>query len=137
VVELRDRIRDVEQVVSVQQRVSEFTGRNAVLVARDRQPDRARLLCIRQGRLVEEVSVPARATPSHVRHLLRRVYSSVRSTHVSKDELDDLSILDAWLRRHRGEFVEVAVPLDEPSSAAPALRAALLDSLQAPCSKSC
>ena len=124
--ELRDRIRDVEQVISVQQRVTEFTGRNVVLVAADdRQPDRMRLLLIRRGRLVDEVSLPMRATPSHLRHVLRRVYAAAWSPHVSKDELDDLSILDAWLRRHRGEFVEVAVSLEQPEAAAPALRAAL------------
>jgi excinuclease ABC subunit C len=124
--ELRDRIRDVEQVISVQQRVTEFTGRNVVLVAADeRQADRMRLLLIRRGRLADEVSLPVRATPSHLRHLLRRVYTAAWSPHVSKDELDDLSILDAWLRRHRGEFVEVPVALEQPEAAAPALRAAL------------
>jgi len=130
--ELRDRIRDVEQVISVQQRVTEFTGRNVVLVAADdRQPDRMRLLLIRRGRLVDEVSLPMRATPSHLRHVLRRVYAAAWSPHVSKDELDDLSILDAWLRRHRGEFVEVAVSLEQPEAAAPALRAALAPAVTA------
>jgi DNA polymerase III subunit epsilon len=123
--ELRDRIRDVEQVVSVQQRVTEFTGRNVVLVTADRQPDRTRLLLVRGGRLVEEVSLPVRATPSHLRYLLRRVYSAAWNPHVSKDELDDLSILDAWLRRHRGEYVEINISLEQPEAAAPALRAAI------------
>lgn len=123
--ELRDRIRDLEQVISVQQRVTEFTGRNVVLVAADRQPERMRLLLIRGGRLVEEVSLPSRATPSHLRHLLRRIYATGWSPHVSRDELDDLSILDAWLRRHRGEFVEVPVSPERPEAAAADLRAAL------------
>src|SRR5205814_9226801 len=72
--ELRDRIRDVEQVVAVQQRLREFADRNVVLVTPDRVPDRVRLLLIRGGRLVEEVSLATRATPSHLRVLLRRVY---------------------------------------------------------------
>src|SRR5439155_3123499 len=87
--ELRDRIRDVEQVISVQQRVTEFTGRNVVLVAADdRQPDRMRLLLIRRGRLVDEVSLPMRATPSHLRHVLRRVYAAAWRPHVGQDQLD-------------------------------------------------
>ena len=71
------------------------------------------------------------STPSHLRHVLRRVYAAAWSPHVSKDELDDLSILDAWLRRHRGEFVEVAVSLEQPEAAAPALRAALAPAVTA------
>jgi excinuclease UvrABC nuclease subunit len=123
--ELRDRIRDVEQVVGVQQRLTAFAERNLVLVTADRQPDRKRLLLVRAGRLAEEVSLPTRATPSHLRHVLRRVYRSPVQAHVSKDELDDLLILDAWLRRHADEVVEVPVQIDAPEAAEPLLRKAM------------
>jgi excinuclease UvrABC nuclease subunit len=123
--ELRDRIRDVEQVVAVQQRLSGFADRNVVLVSPEKQPERARLLLIRAGRLVEEVSLPVKATPSHLRYLLRRVYGMSGNARVSRDELDDLLILDAWLKRHRAEVREVPVSIAEPESAAPALRAAM------------
>jgi DNA polymerase III subunit epsilon len=123
--ELRDRIRDVEQVVAVQQRLSGFTNRNVVLVTPDRQPDRVRLLLIRGGRLVEEVSLAVRATPSHLRYLLHRVYGAMSSKQVSRDELDDLLILDAWLRRHQDEVHEVPVDITNPHAAAGPLRSAL------------
>ncbi|HEY0582226.1 MAG TPA: exonuclease domain-containing protein [Chloroflexota bacterium] len=123
--ELRDRIRDVEQVVAVQQRLTAFADRNLVLVTPDTQPDRARLLVIRAGRLVEEVSLPVKATPSHVRYLLRRVYLANSNPQVSRDELDDVLILDAWLKRHRQDIREVVVPQTEPETAAQALRDAL------------
>ena len=123
--ELRDRIRDVEQVISVQQRLAAFAERNLVLVTPDRQPDRRRLLLVRGGRLAEEVSLPINATPSHLRYLLRRVFGGAAQTHVTKDELDDLHIMDAWLRRHAGEVAEVPVQLDAPEASALALRAAM------------
>jgi DNA polymerase-3 subunit epsilon len=124
--ELRDRIRDVEQIVGTQRRLTAFADRNVVLVTADRQPDRKRLLLVRAGRLAEEVSLPTRATPSHLRYLLRRIYAaSAAQAHVSKDELDDLLILDAWLRRHADEVVEVPVQLAAPEAAAPALREAM------------
>jgi excinuclease UvrABC nuclease subunit len=129
--EIRDCIRDVEQLVSVQQRLTAFADRNVVLVAADRQLDRKRLLLVRAGRLVEEVSLPVRATPSHLRHLLRRVYSAPTRGQVTKDELDDLLILDAWLRRHHDAIVEVPVDLDAPEAAAPALREAIAGQLAA------
>jgi hypothetical protein len=71
------------------------------------------------------VSLPVRATPSHLRFLLRRVYAAPAKAQVTRDELDDLHIVDAWLRRHHQEVVEVAVPLADPESAAPAVRDAM------------
>ena len=123
--ELRDRIRDLELVVEVQQRLNTFANRNVVVVAPDRQPSSARLLLIRAGRLADEVSLTRRATPSHLRHLLRRVYSAVQSSSVSRDELDDLLILDAWLRRHQDQTQEVAIDPHTPEAAVAALQAAL------------
>lgn len=123
--ELRDRIRDLEQVVGVQQRLAAFADRNLVLVSADPESDRVRLLLVRRGRLAEEVSVQARATPSHLRFLLRRVFTAAVEAQVNKDELDDLLILDAWLRRHSGEVVEVAVDPKAPEGAALGLRQAI------------
>jgi DNA polymerase-3 subunit epsilon len=123
--ELRDRIRDLEQVIGSQQRLAAFSDRNVVLVTPDRQADRMRLLLIRAGRLVDEVSLPARATPSHLRHLLRRAYAGSSKPQVSRDELDDLLILDAWSRRHSEEVTEVAIEVDDLEAAIPALRAAM------------
>ncbi len=123
--ELRDRIRDVEQVVGVQQRLAAFADRNVVLVTPDRQAERVRLLLVRAGRLAEDVSLPVRATPSHLRHLLRRVYGGMSNPQVSRDELDDLLILDAWLKRHHDDVREVAIPIGNPDSAMQALRDAM------------
>jgi DNA polymerase-3 subunit epsilon len=123
--EVRDRIRNVEQLIGVQQRLSAFADRNLVLVAPDRQTDRVRLLLVRAGRLAEEVSLPVRATPSHLRHVLRRVYGGPTRSHITKDELDDLLIIDAWLRRHQSEVLEVPVATGALEAAADALREAI------------
>jgi len=123
--DMRDSIRDVEQVVGVQQRLLAFADRNLVLVTPDKQPDRVRLLLVRAGRLADEVSLPARPTPSHLRHLLRRVFCGVIRGQVSKDELDDLLIVDAWLRRQHDDVVEVPVDVASPEAAADALREAI------------
>jgi hypothetical protein len=45
---------------------------------------------------------------------------------VTKDELDDLLILDSWLRNHREAVAEVPVDVEDPASAALALREAML-----------
>jgi DNA polymerase-3 subunit epsilon len=123
--DLRDRMRDLEQVIAVQQRLAAFSERNVVLVSPDRQPDRARLLLVRGGRLVEEVSLALNATPSHLRYLLRRVYRAPMAAQVSRDELDDLLIVDAWARRNRDSTHEIPIAPDDPDAAAGALRQAL------------
>jgi hypothetical protein len=73
------------------------------------------------------VSLPVTATPSHLRQVLRRAYESPspRPAQVSNDELDDLLILDSWLRRNADTAREVPVSLAAPTTAAPQLRAAL------------
>jgi hypothetical protein len=109
----------------VQQRLAGFADRNLVLVSGDRQLDRARLLLVRAGRLAEDVSLPVRATPSHLRHVLLRVFAGPTRTHVSRDELDDLLIMDAWLRRNHADVVEVGVDASKPEEAAAALREAI------------
>ena len=123
--ELRDRIHDLESVVGVQQRLAAFADRNVVVVVPDGRPKTARLLLVRAGRLVEEVALPVRATPSHLRHVLRRVYGRPTPTQVSRDELDDVLILDAWVRRHRETAREVPVALDAPDAAVAPLREAM------------
>jgi len=125
--ELRDRMRDLEQVIAVQQRLSAFAERNVVLVSPDRQPNRARLLLIRAGRLVDEVSLSVDATPSHLRYLLRRTFSRPIAAQVSRDELDDLLIVDAWVRRHADALREVPIVPDAPEDSVAALRAAIRD----------
>jgi DNA polymerase-3 subunit epsilon len=123
--DMRDRIRDVEQVVGVQQRLLAFADRNLVLVTPDKQADRVRLLLVCAGRLADEVSLPVRATPSHLRHLLRRVFGGEIRGQVTKDELDDLLIVDCWLRRQHDDVVEVPVDVASPEAAADALREAI------------
>ena len=123
--ELRDRLRDLEQIVAVQQRLSSFADRNVVVVVPDTRPEAARLLLVRAGRLVDQVSLPVRTTPSHLRRVLERAYARPREAQVTRDELDDLLILDAWLRRNHDTAREVPVSLDAPGAAVPELRAAL------------
>ena len=125
--ELRDRIRDVEQVIGVQQRLAAFADRNVVLVTPDRQPDRMRLLLVRAGTPGRAGVAAGAGDAVHLRHLLRRAYRRAPSSaQVSRDELDDLLILDAWLRRHRDEFARWPIPIDDPDGRGwPALRAAM------------
>ena len=130
--ELRDRMNDLERIIGVQQRLLAFAERNVVLVSPDRTPGRVRLMLVRAGRLVQDSSVSTRASLPQLRALLRRVYLAAPPAPVSRDELDDLHILDAWLRRHADATQHVPVPPSEPEAAAEALRAAIRGEAPAP-----
>ncbi len=119
---LRDRIRDLELLVGAQQRLQAFAERHLVVITRAAAPRTARLFLVRAGRLAEECSLPVPASTQALRGLLRAVYRETVERPVARDELDDILILDAWLRRHRDVAREVPVPPEEPEDAVPALR---------------
>ena len=123
--EIRDRIRDLEHLVGAQQRLTTFAERNLAVVARDTGGRSARLFLVRAGRLARELSVPLPAQAATIKRLLREVYVEQSPTPVSRDEVDEMVILDTWLRHHREEAREVAIPLYMPEAAAPDLLAAL------------
>ena len=47
------------------------------------------------------------------------------AAQVSRDELGDLLIMDAWIRAHQDTLTQIAVSPEAYEEAAPALRAAI------------
>ncbi len=122
---LRDRLRDLEILVSAQRRLQSFADRNTVVVTREGRPGAARLFLVRHGRLARETSVPLRSRAATLTRLLSDVYQCQQAGLVSRDELDDVLILDAWLQRHRDLAYEVPVPSTSPREAVAPLLSAL------------
>lgn len=123
--ELRDRIKDLEALVRAQRKLNAVSERNLVVVAPAAQPDQGRLFVVKDGRLVREVSVPLRARPAALRGVLKSAFQQSAEGPVSRDEVDDMFILDSWLRTHESEAHEVSVCPSDPEAALPALREAL------------
>ncbi len=123
--ELRDRLRDVELLVHAQRRLASFAERNLVIVVPDAADHATRLFLVRAGRLVLERSVQATARTSTLRAVLRGGYEAPRAQPLARDELDDVLILESWLRRNRERTREVPIRPDEPTSAAPDVRRAV------------
>jgi excinuclease ABC subunit C len=125
--ELRDRIRDLELLVGAQQRMQAFAERNLVVVARDTAGASARLFLVRAGRLAREVSVPLPPRKAVLRRLLQEVYVEQPPTPVSRDEVDEMVILDTWLRHHRERAHEIPVVPGALDDVLPEIVAALAE----------
>jgi excinuclease UvrABC nuclease subunit len=125
--ELRDRIRDLEHLVGAQQRMQSFAERNLVVVARDTASSSVRLFMVRAGRLVRELSVPLPARKPFLRKLLQEVYVDMQASPVSRDEVDEMVILDTWLKHHREKAHEIPVLTDALDEVLPQIMAALAE----------
>ncbi|MBI2755122.1 MAG: GIY-YIG nuclease family protein [Chloroflexi bacterium] len=123
--ELRDRLRDLAYVVRTQTRLDAFSDRHLVIVAPAPAGAGARLFIVRGGRLVRDVSVAFTARPATLGAALRSAYGGVDSTAVSRDDVDDMLILDSWLRAARTETHQVEVTPEEPEAAVAGIRTAL------------
>lgn len=123
--ELRDQLRDVEQVVGAHRRLRAVAERNLVIITPEKEPAAARLLLVRGGRLAGEVSLRLPARLAELRVVLGRVYPGEPVEAISRDYVDDMLILEAWLRRRGESAREVPIPAEAPETALPILRAAL------------
>ncbi len=129
---LRDRLRDLEMLVGAQRRLQAFADRNAVVVTPDVRAGAARLFLVRNGRLARETSVASRTGPARLRRMLVDVYRRPPVGPVSRDELDDVLILDGWLQRNRDRAREIPVVVERPEEALRPLAAALAEIVQTP-----
>ncbi len=124
--ELRDRIREVEVLAEHQRRLAAYAERNVAVVAGPAGAAPTRLFLIRRGCLVQALPLSPTLPDGELRAALVDAYAAGgQAGAVERDEVDDMVILDAWLRRHRANLREVPVDPADPPAALPALSAAL------------
>lgn len=123
--EMRDRIRDVQVLVGAQKKLQAVSERNLVIVAPDTGPTTARAFFVRAGRLVHELTLPLPPAVPPLRAALRSVYQCDADATVSRDQVDDMLILDAWLRHKGGGVAEIPVSLAAPEMAIVEIKQAL------------
>ena len=110
---LRDRIRALEHVVGSQRRLEAVSERNLLIVAPSRRPKARELFFIRAGRLVHQTTATTATRAATLARSLRTVYQAIGSNVVTRDVVDEMHLLDGWLRRHSHELTIVEVdPVD-------------------------
>jgi DNA polymerase III subunit epsilon len=124
--ELRDRIRDVEELAQQQRRLAACADRNAAVLVGPAGGPATRLYLIRHGSLAQAVTLAPPVDGAELGHLLRGAYASGSApASVSRDEVDEMVILDAWLRKHRATVREVPISPADPVASLPSLLAAV------------
>ena len=109
--ELRDRIADLRRLIGAPERLQDVAQRNLLVLAPSAQPGAYELLLVRRGRLAGQLRITGRAELAEVRAALRLVYSAAEDNRpVRREEVDEMAILESWLRQHGGALAQVPVP---------------------------
>jgi DNA polymerase III subunit epsilon len=121
----RDRLRELEYVLGAQRSLQSVGARNLVVVAPALAADCREVLFIRGGRLAHQMTERGRPRSATYQRALRNAYSGPGPQRpVSHDEVDEMHLLDSWLRRKDSVLRQIAVdPADPLSALAPLLAA--------------
>jgi DNA polymerase III subunit epsilon len=122
---LRDRIRELEHVVGVQRRLDAVAERNLAIVAPSPRPKHRELFLIRNGQLVHQLSAPTGLRRTTVAKLLGEIFAARPARAVTREAVDEMHLLDGWLRRHGERLTTIPVDAAGPLGAVDAIIAAL------------
>ncbi|MCC6176911.1 MAG: GIY-YIG nuclease family protein [Chloroflexi bacterium] len=122
---LRDQIRALEHIVGMQRRLDSVANRNLAIVAPSIRPTSRELFFIRRGQVVGQMTVSAQARTASIERALGRAFAGEVETTVTREKVDEMHLLDGWLKRHTERLAVVHVDLSNPADAAPAVAAAL------------
>ena len=128
---LRDRIRELEHVVGVQRRLEAVAERNLAIVAPSTRPGAGELFLIRGGRLVCQLTATTAVRRAGLARALERTFAAPPEP-VTRATVDEMHLLDGWLRRHTERLAIIPVDPAEPLGALEATVAALRASRSAP-----
>lgn len=147
---LRDRIRAVEHVVTVQRRLDSVAARNLAIVAPSVQREARELFVIRRGQLVGQVTLTRLTRLSTIVRALETAFAGddapaatmadpsasvgagsaspgsgpAARTPLRREKVDEMHLLDSWLQRNDERLTVVQVDPAAPAAAAEAVLAA-------------
>ena len=126
--ELRDRVRELEHVVGVQRRLDAVSDRNLVIVAPSTHPKSRELFFIRAGQFVRQLTATTATRRSTIERALQAAFVPRSPQPVTREIVDEMHLLDGWLRRHTERLARIPVDPAEPAAAL----GAVMESLRAP-----
>src|SRR5439155_18111939 len=118
----RDRLLELEYVLGAQRKLVAVAQRNLVVVAPALPPNQREVLFIRGGRLARQLSERGAPDAGLYAQALCELYAGDGPGRpVSHDEVDEMHLLDEWLRRKREVLRQVPVEPGDPARALEAL----------------
>ncbi len=128
---LRDRIRELEHIVGVQRRLEAVAERNLAIVAPSARPGAGELFLIRGGRLAKQLTVPSAIRRLTLQRALERTFGDPPAP-LTRGTVDEMHLLDNWLRRHTERLAVIAVDPSMPVGALDEVAAAMRAARRAP-----
>ena len=126
---LRDQIRALEHVISVQQRLLSVATRNLAIVAPSVEGAAREAFWIRRGQLVGQTRLTRQTRVTTVARALTVAFADpgpeVDGLPIARDKVDEMHLLDTWLQRNDERLTVIQVDQASPASAADAILAAV------------
>jgi excinuclease UvrABC nuclease subunit len=111
---VRDQIRALEHILGAQRRLDSVAERNLAIAAPSTRAGLHELFLVRAGQLVRQLTVGRTVRRPTIVRALASAFSSHPAT-VSRERVDEMHLLDAWLRRHRERATVVEVDPADPT----------------------
>lgn len=126
---LRDRIRGLEHVITVQRRLKSVASRNLAIVARSLEPSARELFWIRRGQLAGQVRVTRQTRLATIERALVAIFAeddqAIGSSPIAREKVDEMHLLDTWLQRNDDRLTVIQVDPATPAASADAILAAV------------
>jgi DNA polymerase-3 subunit epsilon len=126
---LRDQIRALEHVISVQQRLQSVATRNLAIVAPSVDKAAREVFWIRRGQLVGQMRLTRQTRVTTIERALSAAFAdpgaAVDGLPIARDKVDEMHLLDTWLQRNDERLTVIQVDQASPASAAAEIMAAV------------
>jgi DNA polymerase-3 subunit epsilon len=127
--ELRDRIRALEHTIAVEARLKSVADRNLAIVAPSVEPAARELFCIRRGQVVRQTRVTRQTRLTTIVRALEESFAEPApdavASPIAREKVDEMHLLDDWLRRNDGRLTVVPIDPSAPAASADAIQAAV------------
>ena len=125
---LRDRIRGLEHVITVQRRLRSVATRNLAIVAPSVDPTARELFWIRRGQLAGQTRLTRQTRLSTIARGLESAFAdtdaATEGSPIAREKVDEMHLLDTWLQRNDDRLTVIQVDPADPAASAEAILAA-------------
>jgi DNA polymerase III subunit epsilon len=127
--DLRDRIRSLEHTIAVEARLKSVADRNLAIVAPSVELAARELFCIRRGQVVGQTRVTRQTRLTTISRALTTAFAvqppEAEATGIAREKVDEMHLLDDWLKRNDGRLTVIQVDPAAPAASADAILAAV------------
>lgn len=126
---LRDRIRALEHVITVQRRLRSVASRNLAIVAPSVQAGARELFCIRRGQVAGQSRLTRQTRLGTIARALETAFAAEEPAAdglpIAREKVDEMHLLDTWLQRNDDRLTVIHVDPTAPAASANAIMTAV------------